>query len=96
MVLIPPDSTGNMWLIGISTQFTPPAGRLMIELPSQPGGDPQTGLWKRCVLKAWWAVPWKAEHIIEKLGTLPDELVGKAVEYVMTAVEEKKITKRTK
>ena len=88
MVLRGPDPLGDLWLIGISTQFEP--GRLVIELPWSPEGHPVTGLWKRCALRCDWIVPWNVRDIRRRLGIVPSDLAERAVEYVISSVEEKK------
>jgi hypothetical protein len=93
MVLRAPDAEGTLWLLGISTKFTMPIGRLMIELPWQLGGHPTTGLSQPCVLKAWWAIEWKVSRIIRRLGVLPPEIVERAIDFAVTAVQEKKAGK---
>jgi hypothetical protein len=90
MVLREPDVAGNLWLVGISTKFTPPAGRLKIELPWMEGGHPETGLHRRCALVCKWVVPWNASKILRCVGVLPSSIAEKAVEYAITAAEEKK------
>ncbi len=56
MILNGPNRAGNINVIAISTKFDPPAGQLMIECPSAPGGHHATGLDQRCVLKCYWVV----------------------------------------
>lgn len=90
MVLREPDAAGNLWLLGISTKYDPPPRRLMIELPWHPDGHPETGLSRPCVLKCWWAIPWKAQHIKRRLGRLSPELVELAIDYALTAIAEKR------
>jgi len=90
MVLRAPDADGTLWLLGISTKYSVPVGRLMIELPWSPGGHPATGLSRPCVLKCWWAVRWNANHVIRRLGALPPDIVEQAIEYAITAIQERK------
>lgn len=91
MVLKGPDDDGTLYLIGISTKFDDPPGRLMIECPSDPKGHEQTGLKRRCVLKCWWVTRYNKSQIIDYLGTMPSEIAEQAVEYVLTAVAEGKV-----
>jgi len=89
MVLRGPDDAGNLYLIGISTQFESPPGRLMVECPWSPGGHPETGLDRPCVLKCWWVVPFHRSQVLQYLGRMPSNVSQRALEYAITAVEEK-------
>jgi mRNA-degrading endonuclease toxin of MazEF toxin-antitoxin module len=89
MVLRPPDANGDLWLLVISSKFTRPVGRFMFEVPWKEGGHPDTGLWRECVIKCQWAVPFNQRDISARIGRMPSELAEKAVEYAITAAEEK-------
>jgi len=88
MILQPPNASGNLWLLGITSEFSLPLERLTIELPWKVGGHPETGLWKRCVLKCWWFVPWRLENITCRLGKLGPDIVESATDYAITARNE--------
>jgi mRNA-degrading endonuclease toxin of MazEF toxin-antitoxin module len=90
MVLRPPDANGDLWLLVISSSFTRPVGRLTFEVPWQEGGHPDTGLWRECVIKCKWAVPFNQRDISARIGRMPSEFAERAVEYAITAAEEKR------
>ncbi len=87
-----------MYLVAISTRFT--AGRLerfWIPVPYTPnaaGVDPKTGLDKPCVLKCNWTVRFNVRAIDYEMGTIPDDVFERAVEFAIAAIEEKKRTMR--
>lgn len=84
MILRGPDVNGDVWLVGISTNFTAPPGRLMLECPC----NDTTGLTRPCVLKCWWVVRFQWTRIIKQLGIMPSSIALQAVEFAITAAEE--------
>ena len=92
MVLRPPDDAGNLYLLAISTKFTRPLSRFMIEVPFAEGGHPVTGLSRPCVLKCGWVVRFHAKNIRCRIGRIPAKYAELAVEYAISAVEEKRKT----
>ena len=92
MVLRGPDSSGALWLIGISTKFDSPPGRLIVECPWAEGGHEMTGLTQPCALKCRWVVQFDRKRLIKYLGQMPSEIASLAVEYAITAMEEKRAT----
>jgi len=90
MVLRPPDEKGNLYLLAISSKFARPIGRLMIEVPWATGGHPVTGLSRPSVLKCGWVVPFHVDKIECRKGNIPSQYADLAVEYAITAIEEKR------
>ena len=89
MVLRPPDDDGDLYLVGISTRFDRPIPRLMIELPWEAAGHPDTGLYEPCVLKCAWVVKFNESRILRRVGRMPSDIAEQAVDYAITAAEEK-------
>jgi len=88
MILRGPTTSGFFYLVGISTKFTAPAGRLMISLPWAEGGHHITGLWEECAIKCWWVDLFDVQRIIRRIDVMPPDIAERVVEYVTTAVQE--------
>ncbi len=89
MILRGPDQAGTVYLVGITSSFTPGA-RLQIKLPWALGGHPITGLTMECVIKCNWVVRFNTSQIIRWIGTMPSETALQVEEYVVRDVSEKK------
>jgi hypothetical protein len=90
MILRGPDSAGTVYLVGITSSFSPGA-RFEIPLPWHPAGHPFTGLTMECVAKCRWVVKFNVSQIIRCVGNMPAEIASQIVEYVTTAVIEEKV-----
>jgi len=79
------------YLVGITTSYDDPPPGHWIRMLVAPGGHPETGLDRPCVLKCDWVVCFKVTAIIRKKGVLPDDQLKQAIDQIATLVLAKKL-----
>jgi hypothetical protein len=79
------------YLVGITTSYQDPPPGHWIRMLQFPGGHPQTGLYRPCVLKCDWVVKFDPRAVIRKMGEMPDDHFEQATQCISMLVEQKKL-----
>lgn len=90
MVLRSEVGVDPIYLVAISTRYDPASRpKDWLLLPFEAGGHPETGLRDACVLKCDWVVRFLASQVVEKIGEIPTNIMGHAIDLILARVEER-------
>lgn len=91
MILMAQDGYEDVYVIGISTSFSPPVPAHWIALPFSEEGHPDTGLREPCVLKCDWVVPFRASQLSGPIGKVSQEVYDRATNIILARIEQRKM-----
>ena len=77
-------------IVGITGSFDRLLKPYWTDVPWAPGGHPETGLDKECVLKGNWVYSWPMAQVRPTGKFMPQEYIDRAVDCILLAQELKK------